>query len=170
MRILEIGPDGHPSTYQAIVRDSSIAWETLDIYPSEELTYLAKDEYTFPIPDGTFDIVFSAQVIEHVRKVWLWTKEVARVCKQGGYVITINPVSWPYHEAPIDCWRIYPDGMRTLYEEAGIRVQLAKHESLSSSGWIYPVYLLKEAIKPIMLRGSPMWGPVIDTISIGVKG
>ena len=42
-------------------------------------------------------------------------KEVARVVKPDGLVITIAPVSWPYHAAPIDCWRVYPAGLNALW-------------------------------------------------------
>lgn len=48
-------------------------------------------------------------------------------------MITINPVSWPYHEAPVDCWRVYPEGMRALYEEAGLEVELSAYECLEST-------------------------------------
>jgi len=44
--------------------------------------------------------------------------------------ITINPVSWPYHEAPVDCWRIFPLGMEALAEEAGLSVELCLFDSL----------------------------------------
>jgi hypothetical protein len=57
-------------------------------------------------------------------------KEVARVCKPGGLVITLNPTSWPYHEAPVDCWRIYPEGMRALSEECGLEVVVCEFECL----------------------------------------
>ena len=40
----------------------------------------------FPAPSGAYDIVFSGQVIEHVRKIWLWIKELTRICKVGGLV------------------------------------------------------------------------------------
>ena len=33
MRVLEIGPDNFPSTYQNIVSVNSILWHTVDIYP-----------------------------------------------------------------------------------------------------------------------------------------
>jgi SAM-dependent methyltransferase len=108
-----------------MVGDGAITWETVDLYESPNLAYRAIDEYHFPIPDDTFDIILSGQVIEHVRKVWLWVKGVARVCKPGGLVITINPVSWGYHEAPVDCWRIYPEGMKALYEDAGLEMQMS---------------------------------------------
>jgi SAM-dependent methyltransferase len=133
IRILEIGPDGFPSTYQALLGDKSQTWDTLDIYRDARLTYTAPSEYSFPIADDTYDLVVSGQVIEHVRKIWVWMKEVARVCKVGGIVITVNPVSWPYHEAPIDCWRAYPEGMRALYDDTGLEVILSEWESLEGT-------------------------------------
>lgn len=130
IRVLEIGPESFPSALQSIVADHSTTWDTLDISPDPRLTYSAASEYTFPIPDNTYDLVVAANVIEHVRKLWIWIKEVARVCKVGGTVITINPVSWPYHEAPVDCWRAFPEGMKALYEDASLEVMLSVQESL----------------------------------------
>jgi len=57
---------------------------------------------------------------------------LARVTKTNGLVITINPVSWNYHEAPVDCWRIYPEGMKSLYEDASLKVVLSLWESLET--------------------------------------
>jgi SAM-dependent methyltransferase len=82
-------------------------------------------EYEIPASADTFDIVMSGQVLEHVRKPWVWMKELARVCVPGGAVLTISPVNWPYHEAPVDCWRVYPEGMRALCEDAGLTVELS---------------------------------------------
>jgi SAM-dependent methyltransferase len=135
MRVLEIGPDAVPSTYQRAVGDSSIVWHTLDMGDNPSLTYRALSEYQFPIESASYDIVLSGQVIEHVRQVWVWVQELARVCKAGGLVVTINPVSWPYHEAPVDCWRIFPEGMRALYESAGLQVRISCWESLEANGY-----------------------------------
>src|SRR5260370_41378033 len=60
MRILELGPDGCPSTFQSAVARKSIKWETLDISNANEPTYLA-EEYKFPVPDNQFDIVLSGR-------------------------------------------------------------------------------------------------------------
>lgn len=130
LSVLEIGPDRFPSTYQSLITPQTQQWHTLDLYQHDQLTYQAPTENQFPIPDETYDIVLSGQVIEHVRKPWIWLREVTRVCKVGGLVITVNPVSWPYHEAPIDCWRIYPEGMKALYEEAALEVILSLWDSL----------------------------------------
>lgn len=135
MRVLEIGPDKFPSIYQTIINNSSIVWDTVDMYESPHLTYVAKEEYSYPIQDNYYDIIISGQVLEHVRKVWVWIKELARICKDGGVVIIINPVSWPYHAEPVDCFRVYPEGMRALYEEAGLKVTMSICESLEHTGY-----------------------------------
>jgi SAM-dependent methyltransferase len=131
-RVLEIGPDGFPSNYRKMVPIDEITWDTLDVNDSPRLTYPKSKLYNFPIADNTYDIVFSGQVIEHVDKIWRWFPELARVTKPGGLVITINPVSWPYHEAPIDCWRIFPAGMKALCEDSGLTVELSRFESLET--------------------------------------
>jgi SAM-dependent methyltransferase len=138
IRVLEIGPDDFPSTYRSTVEaagNAAAVWDTLDLYANPRLTFVAESEYRFPIADETYDVVLSGQVIEHVRKPWVWIRELARVCKAGGTVITINPVSWPYHHAPIDCWRVYPEGMKALYEEAALEVLTSLWESLERPGF-----------------------------------
>ena len=177
VRVLEIGPDGFPSAYQSIVNNSSITWETLDIYSSSKLTYTSTSEYTFPIEDQIYDIIISGQVIEHIRKPWIWMKEVSRICKLGGVVITINPVSWPYHEAPIDCWRAYPEGVKALYEEAKLDVIMSKWESLESTQ--YRRYIPGQSresqqgfahiIYQILCKLGFPFERAYDTISIGRK-
>jgi SAM-dependent methyltransferase len=135
-RLLEVGPNLNPiSDYQQASPKGPKVWDTIDIQKHPRITYQATGEYTFPLPDDSYDVVFSAQVIEHVRKPWVWMKELARVCRPGGRVITINPVSWPYHEAPVDCWRIYPEGHRALAEDAGLTVELAVFDCLELGGY-----------------------------------
>jgi SAM-dependent methyltransferase len=159
LRVLEIGPDKLPSTYQTLAADNSLQWETLDLRPDKALTYVAPSEYSFPIPDGSFDLVLSGQVIEHVRKPWRWIMEVSRVCRAGGHVITINPVSWPYHEAPVDCWRAFPEGMRALYEDAGLEVVLSQWECLEVS-----------SLRPRLPGRSREWQPLALRCAFTVLG
>jgi SAM-dependent methyltransferase len=136
--VLEIGPDIIPSTLSLMVGNPTITWESLNLAIGEEtsrtrnsqLTILADNEYAYPIADNTYDIVISANVLEHVKKFWKWFEELKRIVKPGGLIITIAPVSWPYHEAPVDCWRIYPDGIRALYEDIGLTDVFTTFESL----------------------------------------
>jgi SAM-dependent methyltransferase len=174
LRVLEIGPDDHPSTYRKLVNNPSITWETVDLFSAPGLTYQARNEYEFPVESASFDIVLSGQVIEHVRRVWVWMREVARVCRAGGHVITINPVNWPYHEHPVDCWRIYPEGMRALYEEAGLTMSMCQSESreLRDSRFLFHESAGQSAPRRLLHRLLGIQSPLltaVDTISIGVK-
>jgi SAM-dependent methyltransferase len=133
MRVLEVGPGATPyANLQNVVGDASISWETAGVDASCPASYIGS-EYSYPVDSDRADIVIATNVMEHVRKPWVWIKELARICKPAGYVITINPVSWPYHEHPIDCWRAYPEGMTALYEEAGLKVILSRCESLEDA-------------------------------------
>ena len=135
MKILEIGPDSFPSTYQQLSKIFSLDWHTLDMLDNDLLTYPNSNEYSFDIPDNTYDVVLSGQVIEHVRKPWRWIPELERITKLGGLVITINPVSWIYHAAPIDCWRIYPEGMASIYEDSSLTILFSIWTSLETPGY-----------------------------------
>ena len=134
--ILEIGPVENPTYYSKLVNMSSLKWHTLDIkeYSGKgeinPLHIVSQEEYNYPIEDDTFDIVLSGQVMEHVKNIWSWVDELKRITKKDGLIIIISPISWPYHEAPVDCWRIYPEGMTTLMEEKGLKVITCQFESL----------------------------------------
>lgn len=133
--VLEIGPDAFPSSYRRLILNETARWDTLDIYENPKLTYSNSEENRFPIPDNQYDVVLAANVIEHVKKPWVWLKEVGRVCKPGGRIVLVTPVSWPYHPAPVDCYRIYPDGMKALLEDAGLKVVQCLFESRELPGY-----------------------------------
>lgn len=93
--------------------------------------HIASDsEYHYPVSDDMFDVVISGQVMEHVRKIWLWIDELKRIVRPNGLIIIVVPVSWTYHEFPADCWRIYPDRMRALLEDKGLDIIECNFESL----------------------------------------
>jgi SAM-dependent methyltransferase len=192
LRVLELGPDSDPSTYRRQLPDLDLDWETADLADSlmpedgwfrpaaGEATYLMQSEYAIPVAGDTFDVVVAGNVIEHVRRPWLWVPELARVVKAGGKVILICPISWPHHPAPYDCWRIYPDGMRALCEDAGLDVLLARFETLEEApsrrryhgvgyDWINPgikTSRAKEKIKALI--GWPV-PTALDLVAIAEK-
>lgn len=144
--VLELG--AHiPSHFQGFLNQRNIHvpnWKYADIISNRsevyisKIDYIMKDENTVEAPSDSFDIIFSAQVLEHVRRPWVWIKELSRLLKVGGHLITISPVSWPYHEAPIDCWRAHPEGMRALYEDAGVSVEVCVSQCLETDKIIIP--------------------------------
>lgn len=91
-----------------------------------------EDAYNITCGDGLFDVVFSLSVAEHVRELWTWMKELARVTKVGGRIVCVNPVSWPYHESPYDCWRIMPEGYKALFEATDLSHEFSWTGNVSS--------------------------------------
>ena len=89
--------------------------------PNVDLVIPERDwTITHPSLSESFDVVVSGQCLEHVRKPWLWIKDVVSLAKPNALIWITAPNTWGFHEYPIDCWRIWPDGMRALFDEAGI--------------------------------------------------
>jgi SAM-dependent methyltransferase len=61
------------------------------------ITSLLTDGNTVPLPDQTFDVIFSIHVIEHVISPSAYLAEVVRLLKPGGVVLLSCPNRiWPY--------------------------------------------------------------------------
>jgi SAM-dependent methyltransferase len=143
-RVLELGVDADPSAYRKALGNLDLRWETADLAPevmagipsgttfapATAAQYLMPSEYEIPVQDNVFDVVVAGQVGEHVRRIWAWVAELSRVLVAGGKLVLITPISWPYHEAPVDCWRIYPEGMRALCAEAKLDVLVCEMHAL----------------------------------------
>lgn len=170
LKVLEIGPNELPSIYQKLAQKPGVQWDTIDIQNNPQLTYRMTGEYEFPIPTGTYDVVVSGQVLEHVKKIWVWMREISRVCKVGGTVISINPLSYGYHESPVDCWRVYPEGMRALYDDCGLDPTMSCVEALEPTSLRIKQYF-HVLRRLVLLKPAPRFGfpPIQDTITIGRK-
>lgn len=150
-KVFEISPDCYEngaSTYRKQINDKvegvEYFWGDIINWGLHDPKCVKfKSEYEIEAESNLFDVVFCGQVLEHVRKPWIWIKEVARVTKVGGKIILINPITWGYHEAPVDCWRVYPEGIKALFEEANVKMEFSKFESLD--------------------------GLIVDTFSVGTK-
>ena len=179
-RVLEVGPDAFPSTLRKQVCEFQGQWDTIDLFASSKLTYQAESEYVFPIESETYDVVVASNVIEHVRNPFRWMREIVRVVKPGGHVIIVVPNNWIFHEAPIDCWRIYPDGMKQLFDESGLDVEqivskrlfVPSAQELVMTGFQSAFHSFKQTIKVMLGRDpDPYWTEwhALDTIAIGSR-
>lgn len=134
-RVLELGPDAVPSAYLEILRCAGLnldwSFTTFDDFGAHVPPELVPKRvrmlslYQIDAPSDSFDVVFSGQVLEHVPKPWRWMPECARVLKPGGRMIVIVPALCFFHEMPVDCWRVWPDGIRALFEDSGLRTDYA---------------------------------------------
>jgi SAM-dependent methyltransferase len=83
-----------------------------------------------PFPDGSFDVVFNHEVLEHVDDDARAVAEMVRVCRVGGRVVTFCPNRWYPAETHGCYWRgRYSFGNKPLvnYLPDPLRNRLAPH-------------------------------------------
>jgi SAM-dependent methyltransferase len=66
---------------------------------------------------GFFDVIYSNNVFEHLRRPWIAAKNLSKMLKPGGMVITVVPFSQRYHEDPQDFFRYTHIGIVSLFED-----------------------------------------------------
>ncbi len=72
--------------------------------------------------DGTFDVVLSTQVLEHVPDPDAYLAEAHRLLEPTGrLVLSTHGIYW-YHPSPKDLWRWTGPGLRQQVERCGFRV------------------------------------------------
>ena len=126
--VLDVGSRDVNGSYRELFDDYTGA----DLVPGKNVDIVLEDPYRWQIRDTFYDVVISGQCLEHVEDTVAWIKEVGRVVKRGGLVCIIAPASGVgFHRHPIDCWRVYPDGMKWLLRQGGlepVRVKLKGHD------------------------------------------
>lgn len=117
--VLDVGSYDVNGTHRPLCEGRGLLYTGLDIIPGPNVDVVTEQPYTYPFPDGTFDLVISGQVMEHVEDLRVWVDECVRVLKPGGRLCITTVWKFFYHPYPVDCWRIMPDGMRWLFEQNG---------------------------------------------------
>ena len=121
MKIADVGSQDVNGTYRSLFPDSQYTGFDICSGPGVDVVIESNDEWNLTDEQkNSYDVVISGQVLEHVQRPWIWIRNVAQLCKPGGIIWICAPNSWDFHEFPIDCWRVWPDGMRALFEDAGL--------------------------------------------------
>jgi SAM-dependent methyltransferase len=76
-----------------------------------------------PFGEKSMDTVVSNETLEHVPDPARAVVEMYRVLKPEGYLILSCPAFWPRHEQPYDYFRYPYDGIISLVEGAGFRIE-----------------------------------------------
>jgi SAM-dependent methyltransferase len=64
-----------------------------------------------------FDVIYSNNVFEHLRKPWVAAENLTLMLKPGGIVITVVPFAQRYHQDPEDFFRYTHKGAASLFED-----------------------------------------------------
>ncbi|TAG26377.1 MAG: methyltransferase domain-containing protein [Burkholderiales bacterium] len=69
------------------------------------------------LPHQSADVVFSADVMEHMLVPWKFVLEANLVLKSGGLFAAVLPSAWPLHAEPWDFWRMSEHAWPALLNE-----------------------------------------------------
>ena len=128
-RAMDFGCGSGSTVVELMEKYPSIEWIGLDIDESPEVRkrssadpiFYSYDGTHIPFPDAHFDIVFSYQVLEHVRHPEIVLSEIQRILVPGGYFIGQTSQLEPYHSLSI--WNFTAWGFYLLLEKAGFSLQ-----------------------------------------------
>ena len=120
-----------------------------------QLVNLNQDE--LPFPEGTFDVVFSKSVIEHIEKQEHYMQEMRRVLKEDGLLIILVP-DWKtqciiFYEDPTHIHPYTQKSIDRLLNMMGFR-------EVSSEEFIQLPQVWKYPILKIVCRTLQFLGPV----------
>ena len=125
LQIADIGSCNVNGTYRDLFSRSDWQYTGFDLEVGPNVDVVMKSAENWDLSGkhlAAYDIVVSGQVLEHVRRPWRWIHQLTAVCRPSGLIWICAPNTWHYHEWPIDCWRVWPEGMRALFEDAGLDV------------------------------------------------
>jgi SAM-dependent methyltransferase len=106
-----IGPN---ATYIGI---DSVEAKTVFGYDMPETRYY--DGFTWPVNDGTADVVMATETLEHVSDPDQFLREAMRVLRPGGTLLITVPFAARWHFIPVDFWRFTPAGLARLFAANG---------------------------------------------------
>lgn len=89
---------------------------TVDIDPNAGPDIVA-DAHALPFGDGSFEVVLSREMLEHVRDPKLVLSEIRRVLVPGGRLYLSTRFLFPIHEAPNDHWRFTRYSLEMLFSD-----------------------------------------------------
>ena len=125
IKILDVGslnvhekkPDYSYRRYFVDDSNDNSNWEYvgMDIIAGNNVDIVSNDLYHYPFEDNSFDVVISGSTMEHVEDIYAWVKELTRITNDLIFILVPN--SAREHKHPVDCWRVFPDGMRFLLEK-----------------------------------------------------
>lgn len=119
--ILDLGSQDINGSYRTLLEHAPWRYVGVDMAPGNNVDVVLRDPYYWrEIAPASADVIVSGQTFEHTEFFWLSMREMARALKVGGLLCVIAPSAGDEHRYPLDCWRVYPDGLRAVARYAGL--------------------------------------------------
>jgi SAM-dependent methyltransferase len=122
--ILELGSGTSPGqrkTHRSLFDLVDHTYLGVDVQAGPTVDRVMPAPYTIPVRSNSQDIVVCGSVMEHIPLFWVSALEIARVLRPNGLLFVTVPSRGHKHSA-VDCWRMYPDGLRAIGMWAGLIV------------------------------------------------
>lgn len=100
--LLDIG-GGNNSDYRRLLKCER--YDSINIDPRIEPTWVLKVGERFPIDPGSYDVALSMNTFEHVFDTALLMEEIAKALKPGGRFVASTPFLYRIHAHPYDYYR-----------------------------------------------------------------
>lgn len=110
-------PDKEGSKYEDYFPGAT--FKTFDLEAHDHERHIHGDLMDPPTGIGTFDLVITNSVIEHIDRPWKAAPHISSLIRPGGHLFIAMPWFYPVHEGPYfgDHWRSTPSGMEFLFED-----------------------------------------------------
>lgn len=115
-RIFDYGCGGTPYRELFSACDEYVG---ADVTPGPQVDRLLADDGMTQEPDGSYDAVLSAQVLEHVRDPADYLREALRLLKPGGRILLTTHGMFHEHGCPHDYQRWTAVGLETAFRNEG---------------------------------------------------
>jgi SAM-dependent methyltransferase len=163
LEIIDLGSQDFNGSYRSLFDRPPWRYLGVDMASGKNVDLVLRDPYRWrEIKAETADVIVSGQTFEHTEYFWLTIREIARALKAGGFLFLIAPSAGDEHRYPVDCWRVYPDGLRALarYAELEVLEAWTQWEDLpqydpESNKWHDSVLVAR---KPLQNRTSRLGG------------
>jgi len=122
LRILDFGCGGSP--YRSLFPRST--YERADFAGTPNVDHVIPSDGSacrLDVADGTYDMVISSQVLEHVTDPTSYLKEALRLLRPGGRLLLTTHGTYEDHGCPYDYRRWTDSGLRCDLEQAGFEVE-----------------------------------------------
>lgn len=109
--ILECGGGDRRLGAPNVVNFEYLKYELADVYG---------DAHNMPFQDGTFGLVFTQAVFEHLRNPFDVARELVRVTRPGGFIVTEVAFLQPLHAAPYHYFNMTHWGVEELFSDCTV--------------------------------------------------